>query len=156
MRSLIVLMVLFSAVFQVSCGGSEDSVGRNPASGNDAGGAPADNGGIDTMSEEELENRLEQLDAEIRSLISDKSCSSDDECKAVAYGFKACGGPEGYHIYSTTQTDEAALQQSVNAYTATDRRLDELQGGVSDCEFACRPIAECRGQCVATGADCEE
>lgn len=143
MRLIFVFMALITALTQFSCGSSDEAtvVNRTPT----GAAPPDDSGGVDTLSEEELAQRLDRLDGQIRSLISNKSCSSDEQCKAIAFGHKPCGGPEDYHIYSTQQTDEATLERLVSAYTAADRRLDEMRGSQSDCEMRCRPQVGCAG-----------
>ncbi len=48
----------------------------------------------------------------IRALIGDAACDSDAQCRTIAIGAKACGGPEAYLAWSTKRTDATALREA--------------------------------------------
>jgi hypothetical protein len=103
------------------------------------------------LPEDRLIARLTELNTQIGSMIADKSCTETTQCKTIAFGHKACGGPEGYHVYSTKNTDSKALRTLVLAYNRADRELDEILSQPSDCAFIVAPEVACTGgQCTAT------
>ena len=55
---------------------------------------------------------LEKQLAEIHSVINADSCSETGECSFLAYGSKACGGPQGYLLFSN-QVNVEALSKMV-------------------------------------------
>ena len=83
------------------------------------------------------------LAANVRALIGDAACSGDGQCRTVAVGAKACGGPEAYLAWSTLRTDEAALVTAVAEYSAK-RRADVSDSGLaSNCALVTDPGAYC-------------
>lgn len=81
--------------------------------------------------------------ASVRVLIGDAACDQDDQCRTVAVGSKACGGPEAYLAWSTRRTDTKALDAAAAAY-GTARTGRAMPGGrVSDCMFVSDPGAMC-------------
>lgn len=84
-----------------------------------------------------------RLEAEIRRLIGGAACTASEQCRTLAFGAKACGGPQAYFAWSTLVTDAAALQAAADRYAA--RRRDELRadGRVSDCALVTDPGATC-------------
>ena len=83
------------------------------------------------------------LAAAVRDLIGTPTCSSDDQCRTLPYGAKACGGPQGYVAWSILVTDESALKVAGERFAA--QRREELRAGhaVSDCIFVADPGAVC-------------
>ena len=82
-------------------------------------------------------------------------CSSSSVCRTIAFGAKACGGPERYLIYSTTATDSARLASEVARYNEAERQRNQKQGRMSDCMAVLRPQVSCiSGECrAATGGN---
>ena len=91
---------------------------------------------------------------EIRALIGTPSCSDASQCRTIALGARACGGPQGYLAYSTAQTDENALRALGERYKAERQAQIEASGEMSDCRFIADPGAVCSaGTCqLGTGA----
>lgn len=81
---------------------------------------------------------LEELFAEI-TLLADEPCTDETEWEFVAYGSKACGGPQGYIAYPTTIDVEAFLQLVEN-YTTEEAIFNENYNIVSTCEVTPSPI----------------
>jgi hypothetical protein len=71
------------------------------------------------------------------------------QCRTLAIGHKACGGPERYAAWSTKTSDAARLAQLGADYTAA-RKADDAGGGmVSNCMAVMDPGATCSaGRCV--------
>jgi hypothetical protein len=90
-----------------------------------------------------------RLARELRSMIGPAACTADDQCRTLAVGAKACGGPDGYWAWSSTGTDEAKLrdlaQRQAQAAAAENRR----SGMLSNCSVVTDPGARCQaGRCV--------
>jgi len=79
----------------------------------------------------------------ITALIGDAACDSDSQCKTLAVGAKACGGPEYYLAWSTKRTDEAALREAAKSDLTAPRNTAANRGGVSNCVFVSDPGAYC-------------
>jgi hypothetical protein len=85
------------------------------------------------------------LDA-VKALIGDAACDDDTQCRTVAIGAKACGGPEAWVAWSTKRTDAAALQSAAAGYNR--QRAEEVarSGRASDCMLVADPGARCRAE----------
>ena len=85
----------------------------------------------------------------IESAIGTAACDNPGQCRTLAVGSKACGGPERYLAYSTKQTDVAQLQ-ALAAEVAAQRRAEDAQAGrMSTCSVTPDPGATCQaGRCV--------
>jgi hypothetical protein len=79
----------------------------------------------------------------IRALIGDAACDSDAQCRTLAMGAKACGGPEYYLAWSTKRTDAAALRDAVAGDGAVRRPEPPRPGVRSDCALVTDPGAYC-------------
>jgi hypothetical protein len=94
----------------------------------------------------------EALSRQLREAIGDAACTSNDQCKTMAVGHKACGGPETYMVWSTAVTDGARLRSLAEAYTKARRSESEQSGRVSDCALVTDPGARCEAKrCVPAG-----
>ena len=83
------------------------------------------------------------LEAEVSGLIGDAACTSHDQCRTLAYGAKACGGPQAYLAWSTLRTDAAALNAAADKVAARRRADISKSGMASDCRFVTDPGAYC-------------
>ena len=93
---------------------------------------------------------LEELEQEIKAMIEPPLASSAAQCRTIAFGAKACGGPHTYLVYSTARTNEGRLRNLVNAYNRRDAERNESLGLVSDCKLVSPPpVTLVGGQCVA-------
>lgn len=91
--------------------------------------------------------------ADPATLAKDSPCSSGSVCQTIAFGAKACGGPQRYLIYSTTTTDTARLAREVARYNDAERKRNRDEGRMSDCMMVLRPRVSCvSGQCRAATA----
>lgn len=92
---------------------------------------------------------LEKQLAGILSVIKAGSCSESGECSFLAYGSKACGGPQGYLLFSN-QVDVEALTKMVEKYNKIEDAYNKKFGIISDCMIATPPEKlECvNGKCI--------
>lgn len=93
-----------------------------------------------------------ELDARWSAVLAEvgtAACSSQAECRSIAVGAKACGGPERYLAWSTRGSDEARLRQRVEAYNTARQADNERAGRISNCMMLMDPGAVCEaGRCV--------
>lgn len=89
---------------------------------------------------------------ELRQLGRVVECSSDQQCKTVAVGAKACGGPESFMVYSTANASPEQVQALAERYRKEREQENKLNGTVSDCRMLMDPGAQCRaGACQLGG-----
>lgn len=94
--------------------------------------------------------KLAEMEAQIDALIGSANCRSGEECEAIGFGAKPCGGPWKYKVYSESIVSTEKLTEYVDAYNAFNRRLNEKYGWISDCMVVSPPQVECRdGRCQA-------
>lgn len=89
---------------------------------------------------------MQQLQAE----VGDAACDSSAQCKTVAIGHKACGGPESYMPWSSKRSDAARLASLAAELTAQRKAQNVSSGRMSTCSLVMDPGAVCTaGRCVA-------
>lgn len=95
------------------------------------------------------EARPQGLAERIALEVGDAACDNSQQCRTLAYGHKACGGPERYLAYSTRRSDSARLSDLARQLADERRRQDEREGMMSTCSVVADPGATCRaGRCV--------
>ena len=77
--------------------------------------------------------------AEIQALIGEAKASDVQQCRRVAFGYKACGGPASYLIYSVQGLDETLLLKKVAEYNALDQAEAKRTGLMSNCAMVLEP-----------------
>lgn len=91
------------------------------------------------------------LRQQIDQAIGDAACTSNAQCRTLAVGHKACGGPERWLVWSTQRSDGDALQRLAERYNAARRAEVTAEGRVSNCMLELEPAAQCvAGRCAAT------
>jgi len=94
----------------------------------------------------------ETLHQRIREGVADAACTSNAQCRTLPIGHKACGGPEGYLVWSSAGTSEGVLRGLVDQYNQARKRDVQQSGRVSDCSMLADPGARCdAGRCVPAG-----
>jgi hypothetical protein len=92
------------------------------------------------------------LHRKIRETVGDASCTSNQQCRTLPIGHKACGGPESYLVWSSAATSEGVLRGLVDQYNQARKREVQQSGRVSDCSMLADPGARCEaGRCVPAG-----
>jgi Fe-S-cluster containining protein len=96
------------------------------------------------------DQKLEQLGKEIQDFAKNKTCAGGDDCKTMAMGSKACGGPTSYIVYALSKTDEKQLSEKVKQYTDFQKELNIKYNRTSDCLFLSPPTVDClNGVCAS-------
>jgi hypothetical protein len=85
---------------------------------------------------------------QIRALVGAAPCTESAQCRSLALGARACGGPESYLAWSTAHTAEAPLRALAERHKQARQAALVKSGAVSDCRFIVDPGAMCRaGTC---------
>lgn len=103
----------------------------------------------DIIADEVADNlKLSQLGTEVETFAQNKACAGDD-CRVMAMGAKACGGPTRFIVYSLSKTDEKTLAEKVKAYTDFQKELNTKYNRISDCAMILMPTVDCvNGLCT--------
>ncbi len=94
---------------------------------------------------------LTQRYAEIKTMVGEAKASEVQQCRKVAFGYKACGGPASYLIYSVEGLDEALLLKKVSEYNALSKAETLRLGLVSDCAIVPEPGVTLEGGVCKAG-----
>ena len=92
---------------------------------------------------------------QVQQLIGEAVCTTDADCRTIAVGNKACGGPESYLAWSARQTDPQPLAMAAERYASERKAQNRQSGMVSNCAFVTDPGARCetaRGGSAGAGA----
>jgi hypothetical protein len=97
-------------------------------------------------------NELASVHTQLETtLVNASACSADSECRTVATGAKACGGPTAYRAYSAAKADPktvAALAEHEHELGMAEARAS---GQVSACFMLADPGAHCQKNKCVTG-----
>lgn len=92
------------------------------------------------------------LEASVKSLIGDAACTAHDQCRTIAFGAKACGGPQAYLPWSTLRTNEAALKRAADSYAEARRAEAKQLDMASNCAMVLDPGAYCSAEPQSSAA----
>ncbi|MDM4767012.1 hypothetical protein [Pelomonas sp. SE-A7] len=84
------------------------------------------------------------LHAQLKAEIGEAVCDSDAQCRSLAVGHKACGGPAGYLAWSSKQGSEARIKDLAQRQAAAEKAEAQRSGMVSDCAVVADPGAYCK------------
>lgn len=87
----------------------------------------------------------------LQSEIGEPRCETDQHCRTVAVGAKACGGPTAYLAWSTLVSKEARIQQLAKAQVQAQEREVRATGMASNCAMLMDPGARCLPPSTGTG-----
>jgi hypothetical protein len=142
------LSAAFLATASAACSGVPGSAPATPAPA--AAPAPVVAAAAAAATPAAPAGLMQQLQAEIGSA----ACDTNAQCKTVAIGHKACGGPEGYLAYSIKSGDGAKVARLAADYSAQRKSQNAKSGMMSTCSVALDPGATCSaGRCVPGGGD---
>ncbi len=110
--------------------------------------APAPEIARDERPIKDLEVAIEKTETDLESLAeSNRSCTTEANCIAVAVGFKGCGGPRGY-TFTSTNNDMAAIEALSQSLHSLERDHWSRSGQASTCDLALAPALICQaGTC---------
>lgn len=81
---------------------------------------------------------LQAMFEEIETIATSVACTDETEWAFIAYGAKACGGPQGYIAYSN-QIDVDDFLLKVEQYTLAERTYNIRWGIISTCDLPAQP-----------------
>ena len=82
---------------------------------------------------------LNKINKEIDREIGKPRAKRLNQCRVIAFGAKACGGPKTYLVYSNLQTNENKLKRLVNKYNFLEEKINKENNIMSDCMFIGEP-----------------
>jgi len=99
---------------------------------------------------DEIRQDMKQTLSQLEENIGTAECQTTAQCKSVAIGQKACGGPRHYLAYSTTESNESNINMLAKKHRNLNKLLNKLTGAMSDCMMVSPPILLCENnKCVA-------
>ncbi len=85
----------------------------------------------------------------IAAEVGEARCTATADCRTLAIGSKACGGPASWIAWSATTSDGEQLQAWAQELAQRQRQRAEAEGMVSTCSVVPDPGARCdAGRCV--------
>ena len=85
------------------------------------------------------------IDRMIKEAIGEPRADNLAQCRSIAFGAKACGGPAAYLVFSTVRTNEGQLRALVEEFNQNARNYNQVSGRMSDCMFVPEPNSELVG-----------
>lgn len=101
----------------------------------------------ESLTDEELNKKIDETSKAIISLTSDLSCDSNEQCGAIKYGHKVCGGPVEYKLYSSKNVDISVLTELSEEYYDLTKEYNRRNEVASDCLFVSPPEVICNEIC---------
>ena len=89
-----------------------------------------------------------QLDA---ALTRASSCTADTECRSIAVGARACGGPTGYRAYSSQATPASGIEALAQHERELAAQAARESHEASPCFMLADPGAHCQQNKCVTG-----
>jgi hypothetical protein len=89
---------------------------------------------------------------ELQQRIGSAPCTQNSQCLTMGVGYKACGGPESYLVYSTQTATKESLTPSFERYNQARKAQIQASGRVSNCMLTPDPGAQCIQQRCALAA----
>lgn len=87
--------------------------------------------------------------AQLEAAIGGARCQQDSDCRTVAVGARACGGPAAYLPWSQREGDAARIAALSEQHQREARAAVSASGMASICSLVSDPGARCEAQrCV--------
>ncbi|MFY8352623.1 hypothetical protein AAEU29_18920 [Pseudoalteromonas sp. SSM20] len=88
-------------------------------------------------------NTISDAESKLNLLINDKSCNATFQCRVIAYGERACGGPSKFDIYSIKNTKQEEVEFIANEITQFEKAYNKSSQHLSTCEHNTSPQTLC-------------
>ncbi len=142
---MVFALLLVTAVVACQPATEADAQVANPATTGSNGGS---------MHNPDQSTELNQLYQQIQQMVGKAEATELAQCRKVGIGYRSCGGPNSYLVYSVLGLDEATLLQKVSRYNALSQAESERLGLMSTCQVIAEPaITLVSGVCQAVEAD---
>lgn len=83
-------------------------------------------------------SQLQAQLTEIQNFVKTGSCNTAAQCKYMAIGSKACGGPSDYIVFSE-DIDVTVLKKMVDRFTEDQKTYNKENNVASDCSLVTPP-----------------
>ena len=123
--------LLLSCVLMSACAAPANKPAATPAAAAPATAVPA---GAAALAQQ------------VRDEIGQAACTSDNQCRTIGVGHRACGGPEAWLAWSASASNEVKLKQLVEAHAQARKAEVERSGMMSICAMLPDPGAQCVAQ----------
>ncbi len=144
LNSMVCALLLATAVVACQPATEADVQAANPVTTDSNGGS---------MHSPEQSAELSQLYQDIQQMVGKAEATELAQCRKVGIGYRSCGGPNSYLVYSVLGLDEATLLQKVSRYNALSQAESERLGLMSTCQVIAEPaITLVSGVCQAVEA----
>jgi len=100
-----------------------------------------------TETENTITQIKQKMDLTLKQLkvaIGNANCTHSKQCKSIAVGKKACGGPVAYLAYSNKQYDTKKISELSTIHQQLNAKLNRLTNAVSNCMIIIEPALECQ------------
>ncbi|MBL7542535.1 MAG: hypothetical protein JNL11_01905 [Bdellovibrionaceae bacterium] len=91
----------------------------------------------------DLKENIVVIEKKIEKLNMDLGCVTDQNCVALPYGHKPCGGPRHYLVVSKNNQNFKEISGLTERLEILERRAAESSGLVSTCDMAIEPSVYC-------------
>jgi hypothetical protein len=81
---------------------------------------------------------------QLRERIGSAPCTDSSQCRTVAVGAKACGGPDHYLAFSTAHTRPEEVGALAQRYKEERLAANAASGELSNCRLMTDPGATCQ------------
>jgi hypothetical protein len=99
---------------------------------------------------QDLRDRMAALHQAISAEVGTPAADDVSQCGVIAFGAKACGGPQGYIVYSRKVSNEQRLESLADQYAQLEREWNHRNRVISTCSIAMPPTPVIvNGQCQA-------
>ena len=103
------------------------------------------NSSLKAVSVEDITTAKTQLN----TLIADTSCDTSMQCKVIAVGSRACGGPSSFEVYSTKTAKDEQVKTLSKTITELESNFNAQKGMMSICQHLTTPSTQCvENKCV--------
>lgn len=97
----------------------------------------------------DMKDQIAATEKKIKTLNKDLSCAVDQNCAALPYGHKACGGPRTYLVVSKKNKNFKEIFNLITALETLERKEVEASGMASTCDIEIEPTVHCtKSQCT--------
>lgn len=104
------------------------------------------------QSEDLSDKTIEEIARMIHEEVGSAEAASADRCDIMPIGVKPAGGPWGFLVYSTEQSDRERLEMLVARYNELDAERNAETDGFSTADVATRPSLMLKnGTCSGEG-----
>jgi hypothetical protein len=86
---------------------------------------------------------LKQLKENFAALIADKTCDNSSQCRVIAVGSRACGGPSSYAVFSSKMANKNKVNTLADKVTKYESQYNAQTGRMSICQHLVAPSTQC-------------